>query len=63
MDVDPVTVLKRKSDVLKSYFDFCSICQASRKDQLRVGSEDGKQKVRECVRRRRQFRDVASKTC
>ena len=60
MDVDPVTVLKRKFDVLKRSFDFCIICQASRKDQLRVGSEDGKQKVRECVRRRRQFRDVAS---
>ena len=35
------------------------ICQASNKE-LRTASEGGKQKVKECVQRRRKFRDVAN---
>ena len=53
MDVDPVIVLKRKSDSLKLSYDLCIICQASNKEQLRTASEGGKQKVKECVQRRR----------
>lgn len=60
MDVDPVIVLKRKSDSLKLSYDLCIICQASIKEQLRNASVGGKQKVRECTQRRRKFRDFAN---
>ena len=60
MEIDPVIALKRKSDLLKLSYDLCIICQVSSKDQLRSASEGGKKKVRECIQRRRKFKDAAS---
>ena len=60
MEIDPVIVLKRKSDLLKLSYDLCIICQVSSKGQLRSASEGGKKKVRECIQRRRKFKDAAS---
>ena len=59
-NISPVIVLKRKSDSLKVSYDHCIICQASSKEQLRKSSESGRQKVKECMQKRRKFRDVAN---
>ena len=61
MDFDPVTVLKRKSSV-KTSFDLCIFCQKSSKEQLRNASENGKEKVKDCLNRRRKLRDVSNAT-
>ena len=55
--MDPETVLKGKSS-LKTSFDLCIFCQASSKEQLRNASETGKEKVKDCVKRRRKLRNV-----
>ena len=60
MEVKPVAVLKRKTPDRTTQFELCVFCQSKKNDQPREASSEGKDRVLQCLQKRRKWRDLTN---
>ena len=60
MDGKPVAVLKRKSSDGTTQFELCLFCQGKKHEKLRDATNEGRGKVVQCLKKRRNFRDLSN---